>query len=716
MTSLTLPSTVSAVTQRVHIPSPNCSVVIEVGDAMPFVAYWGAPIVDADDDATMSLALDELMPRGSLPGGLDQECAIGLVPMHGDGWVGRPGLQGHRRGGTSWAPRFKNAQVIPLGGGGIGCVVTVQDDVAELELALRVELCVSGALSIQATIRNVGLQRYSLDALTITLPMPRRATRLTTFHGRWCKEMRRDTSDWKVGAWTAENRRGRTSHEYPPLVFAQTDTASAVSGEVWALHTAWSGNHVTLAERLADGRRYIQMGELLHSGEICLEAGETYTTPRIVGAYSSMGDSGVAQVMQAEVRSMRDPLSSRPVTLNTWEAVYFNHEPDTLHQLAHVAADVGVERFVLDDGWFLGRRNDSAGLGDWYVDPVVYPHGLAPLIDTVKSRGMQFGLWLEPEMLNPDSDLYRAHPDWVLEHAGYPHVLGRHQLVLNLTIPEAYEYILRRIDALLTEHDISYLKWDMNRPHVAAANPRGTAATHAQTKVLYMLLDEIRFLHPGVEIESCSSGGGRIDHEILRRTERVWTSDTNDPILRQAIQHHTSLLVPPEMMGCHIGAPTAHTTNKTSTLTFRAITAMFGHLGIEWNLLHATPTELEELRAVVALHKELRHLLHSGQVIFTTMFADSDGEYLAHGVASTDLSRAVMAVSRLLDIKADAPPNLRIVGLDHRRQYKVSCLLGQPLGGDYVVSHHSGYDIEHNGLEILSMPPESAVLLMLESS
>ena len=683
---------------------------------MPFIAYWGAPIIDTDDDAAMDGALGELMPRGALPSGLDQECAIGIVPMHGDGWAGRPGLQGHRRGGTAWAPRFKDARVMPLGGGGAGCVITVRDDVAELELVLRVELCVSGALNMQATIHNIGLQRYSLDALTITFPMPRRATRLATFHGRWCKEMQRDTSDWNIGAWTAENRRGRTSHEHPPLVLATTETTSAVGGEIWALHTAWSGNHVTFAERLADGRRYIQMGELLHSGEICLEAGETYTTPRIVGAYSSVGDCGIANVMQAEVRAMRNPLSPRPVTLNTWEAVYFNHDSDTLHQLAHTAADVGVERFVLDDGWFLARRNDSAGLGDWYVDPVVYPHGLTPLIDTVKSRGMQFGLWLEPEMVNPDSDLYRAHPDWVLEHSGYPHVLGRHQLVLNLAIPEAYAYILKCVDALLNQYDISYLKWDMNRPHVGAANTRGTAATHIQTQALYMLLDEIRFLHPDVEIESCSSGGGRIDHEILRRTDRVWTSDTNDPLLRQTIQHHTSLLVPPEMMGCHIGAPKAHTTNKTSTLTFRAITAMFGHLGIEWNLLHATPTELEELRAVVSLHKELRPILHTGQVIFTTMLSDSDGEYLAHGVASPDMSRAVVAVSRLLDISVGAPPKLRIAGLDHQRQYTVSCVLGQPRDGGYVISHHSGYDLEHNGLEILSMHSESAVLLTLESS
>ena len=212
---------------------------------------------------------------------------------------------------------------------------------------------------------------------------------------------------------------------------------------------------------------------------------------------------------------------------------------------------------------------------------------MAPLIERVRALGMEFGIWVEPEMVNPDSDLYRAHPDWALADPGYEPVLGRHQLVLDLAIPAAFDEILGRLDALLGDHDIAFVKWDMNRDHVQATGADGRAGTHEQTLALYRLLDELRRRHPDVEFESCSSGGARIDLGILQRTERVWTSDCNDALERQTIQRYASMLIPPEVMGAHVGPPTAHTTGRTQTLAFRAATALFGHFGIEWNLLDA---------------------------------------------------------------------------------------------------------------------------------
>ena len=252
--------------------------------------------------------------------------------------------------------------------------------------------------------------------------------------------------------------------------------------------------------------------------------------------------------------------------LNTWEAVYFDHDFDTLCRLADRASAIGVERFVLDDGWFAGRRDDTSSLGDWWVSPDAHPMGLAPLIEHVRARGMQFGIWVEPEMISPDSDLYRAHPDWVLAAPGYEAVLGRRQLVVDLANPSAYDEILGRIDALLADHEIAFVKWDMNRDHVHATGSDGRAGTHAQTAALYVMLDELRRRHPDVEFESCASGGGRIDLAILERAERVWTSDCNDALERQTIQRHASMLIPPEVMGAHVGPPTAHTTGRTHPL------------------------------------------------------------------------------------------------------------------------------------------------------
>ena len=272
----------------------------------------------------------------------------------------------------------------------------------------------------------------------------------------------------------SEHLRGRTSHEHVPLLFAGSSGFGEWTGEVHGVHLAWSGNHTMLAERLADGRRYVQAGELLHPGEVVLEPGESYTTPTVVGVYSSAGLTPATWGFHRAVRrSPAHPNSPRPVLLNTWEAVYFHHDLDTLRELADVAAEVGIERFVLDDGWFGSRRDDTSGLGDWWVSPDVYPDGLKPLIDHVTALGMEFGIWVEPEMVNPDSDLLRSHPDWALTTEGYEPVLGRNQLVLDLGRPEAFAHVLGLLDALLSDHDIAYVKWDMNRDHVQGSGSTG---------------------------------------------------------------------------------------------------------------------------------------------------------------------------------------------------------------------------------------------------
>ena len=443
--------------------------------------------------------------------------------------------------------------------------VDALDDVAGL--ALTTEISVGDVLGVRATLTNVGDRRYSLDALTVSLPVPDCADELLRFEGRWAREFHPVRSRWDHGAVVSEHLRGRTSHEHPALLFAGTSGFGEWVGEVHGVHLAWSGNHTMLAERLADGRRYVQAGELLHPGEVVLEPGESYATPEVIAVYSSEGLTPATWGFHRAVRrSPSHPTSPRPVLLNTWEAVYFRHDHETLRELADVAASMGIERFVLDDGWFGSRRDDTSGLGDWVVSADVYPEGLAPLIEHVTGLGMEFGIWVEPEMVNPDSELYRAHPDWALTTDGYEPVLGRDQLVLDLGRPEAFAHVLGHLDALLADHDIACVKWDMNRDHAQGSGATGAPGTHDQTLALYALLDELRRRHPDVEFESCASGGGRIDHEILRRVERVWTSDCNDALERQTIQRGASMLIPPEVMGAHIGPTRAHTTGRVHTL------------------------------------------------------------------------------------------------------------------------------------------------------
>jgi alpha-galactosidase len=358
--------------------------------------------------------------------------------------------------------------------------------------------------------------------------------------------------------------------------------------------------------------------------------------------------------------------------------MYFVLSLERLCTLADEAAAVGAERFVLDDGWFSNRRSDSAGLGDWFVDETVFPQGLSPLIDHVQAKGMEFGLWVEPEMVNPDSDLYRAHPDWILSAGSglgsVPLLLARNQLVLDLTRPEVEDYLFNCIDGLLSQYAISYLKWDMNRAlyQPGGANQpsgsKGRAVTHYQTLALYQLLTRIRQAHPTVEIESCASGGGRADFGILAHTDRIWTSDTNDALDRLRIQNGFSLFFPAELMGAHVGPKNCHITGRSINMATRAGVAMFGHMGIEANLLCMEESEKDELKAAVALHKQHRQLIHSGDLV---RLESGDNEN-SFGVISRDRHQALFSYALLDSHRNSAPGRLCFSGLDPEAQYEIN--------------------------------------------
>jgi alpha-galactosidase len=462
----------------------------------------------------------------------------------------------------------------------------------------------------------------------------------------------------------------------------------------------------------------VSLSELLLPGEVRLAPGESLCAPLVVAAYSGHGLSGITDAFHAHVRARAThPRTTRPVLLNTWEAVYFRHDVPELQRLADVAAEVGVERFVLDDGWFRGRDDDTSSLGDWYVDERKYPNGLGVLVDHVTGLGMQFGLWVEPEMVNPDSDLYRAHPDWVLCVVGHEPVLGRHQLVLDLGRPEVSAYRLERLDALLTDHDIAYLKWDMNRDLDAAGHRGAEAGAHRQTLAVYALLAELRRRHPAVEIESCSSGGGRIDLGIAAHTDRFWTSDCNDALERQRIQRGMSYLIPPELMGAHVGGAWSHTTARTQTLQFRAATAIFGHLGFEWDLASASKEDRAGVAQVISVHKRFRPLLHGGRTVRIDL---ADSTAIAHGVVAHDRREAIYSYAQLDTTSATTPHPLRLAGLEPRRRYRVERIVLPGANWDPGKHHPSWYDdgleadgalLGHVGVPLGVHMPEQATLI-----
>ena len=704
----------------VHLAGESVSVVLDVSGGVPVIEHWGGRLDSIDDWTSTALAIPH--------GGLDEAVSLSIVPH--EGFVGRPGLAGHRRGGRHWSPRFRHVDhSLDRSDGAATIEVRGRDDVAELELVTQVSL-VDDVVSVAASLTNVGDGPYMLDALSVTVPVSDRASRLGTYSGRWGAEFRFEQFDWPIGAWSVENRTGRTSHEHPPYVWATSSNADEWSGHVWGLHLAWSGNHTVFAERLVDGRRYVQMGELFHPGEMCVYPGETYTTPTVIGVHSPSGFSPASQCFHREARRRRPPLrSARKVHLNTWEAVYFAHDLDRLKELADSAADLGVERFVLDDGWFGGRRHDGAGLGDWEVSHDVYPDGLTPLIDHVRSLGMDFGIWVEPEMVNPDSELFRSHPEWALTTEGYDAPLGRRQLVLDVARVDAFEHVLARLDTLLADNDIAYLKWDMNRWVVQGSGVDGKAGSHEQTRSVYRLIDELRHRHPGVEIESCASGGGRVDHGIIHLVERFWTSDNNDPVERSRIHHAASMLMPPDVLGTHVGPSPAHNTGRRSSMAFRVASTLFGHMGIEADVTKLDEREREILRHGVAVYKTYRDLVHSGRFFRV----DRDPSGLCFGVESEGGREALVCWLQIESCVDPAPwrvPGLR--GME-RRLVRVVPLVPsseertaagparrQPAWWESVSRgdefHVSGEVLRTIGLPAPVLAPQRAVVLHLSCS
>ena len=691
----------------IHLRRLGVSVVVEVSAGVPVIVHWGRELETIDRDSILSSVY---LPKQ--PGGVDVTAPVAVVPQHGEGCFARPGLAGHRPGGRHFAPRFSQPEVEVSD---YGFVFTSRDLAAELSLRCQFELREAGVLAIKATVTNNGTNRYLLDTLSITLPLPNSAEELLTLTGGWAREFSLHRQSFLHGAWTSENRTGRTSHEHPPVVWAVQANANEWHGEVWGAHLAWSGNHVLLAEVLSDGRKYLQLGELQMAGEICLEPGGSYSTPEVVATYSQNGLTPASWGFHRSVRANLPKFKNSPlrkVLLNTWEAVYFEHDEEKLKQLANLAARVGVERFVLDDGWFAGRRSDKSSLGDWWVSAEIYPNGLAPLISHVRNLGMDFGIWVEPEMVNEDSELFRQHPDWALVSPDYEPVRSRNQLVLNLTHEPAYEYVFSKLDKLLSENEIAFVKWDMNRPHVQATLQSGAAGTHEQTLAVYKLIDQLRAVHQSVEIESCSSGGGRIDHEILRRTDRVWTSDCIDPYRRQKIQRGASMFIPNEVMGAHIGAEKAHTTGRSHSLEFRAISAVFGHLGLELDLTQCADTELELISQIVAWHKKFRGLLHMGDAV---RFDCEDASQISHGVYSQDRGEALVSVVKLTETKqGEESQILRLPGLGNDRRYRVAALDSNFVTSRDVVEY-TGQQLSTTGLKLPLMQPETGMIFHLLS-
>lgn len=525
-----------------------------------------------------------------------------------------------------------------------------------------------------------------------SLHLPPRTCEVTTVHGAWAAEFTQQRQTLPIGSFSIGHRSVQTGHFFNPFFLAnRPGQAWEESGTVYFGALAFSGAWQLTFDHQHSGDVRVIGGYNPFDFELKLVPGERHITPAFVCGVSENGWGGASRRLHRFTRERVLPNTPiRPVLYNSWEATYFALNVDGQLALAQKAAALGVELFVVDDGWFGGRRTDFAGLGDWWVSPAVFPVGLQPLITEVHNFGMQFGLWFEPEMVNPDSDLYRQHPDWVLHFPGRPRTEARFQLVLDFGREEVVDYIFTAMDTMLSAHDIDFIKWDMNRNVSEPGSVVSKAIWRAHVAGVYALMDRLRQKYPQLSIQSCSGGGGRIDLGILGRTDQVWTSDNTDAFDRMRIQEGFSLAYPARAMEAWVTHEQNHQTGRISELSTRFDVAMRGVLGIGSNLNDLDERELKEYARYIAFYKKIRHVVQDGDLYRLARLEEEGATAVLYVLADGSEAVYSMAVQQHLLGRYRSPACLR--GLISDAVYAITDLHGR------VEARLTGYELMTQGI------------------
>jgi alpha-galactosidase len=569
--------------------------------------------------------------------------------------------------------------------------VTLKDISRAVTVTLHYKIdAESGILARSATIESGETQPILIEqAAAAAYSLPPAHYTLNYLSGRWAGEWTRNQETIHQGQRVLESRRGTTGSQLNPWFAIGKGDTDEEHGEAWFGALAWSGSwRITVEQDTLDHVRVTGGFNPFDFG-YPLKTGEKLETPIFYTGYTHHGYGGASRLLSRFVLQHVLPQAPnpkpRPVIYNSWEATEFHVTAAGQEALAEKASALGIQRFVMDDGWFGQRKNDHAGLGDWYVNKEKFPDGLKPLIDKVHSLGMDFGLWVEPEMVNPDSDLYRKHPDWVLNFPGRPRTEGRNQLVLNLARKDVRDYVYGFLDKLLSENQIAFLKWDYNRNWSEPGWDQLPAGDQKKVYVefirnLYSILAELRAKHPNVEIESCSGGGGRVDLGILHYTDEVWPSDNTDPFDRLTLQDGFSRAYPVQVMMAWV-TDSPHWMNQRSTsLTYRMLVSMQGSLGIGSDLNKWTDADMSTAKRLIAAYKEVQKTITQGDLYRLISPIDgqrNESEFSATETVSPDKSQAVFFAFVHSTHEGRLFPRLQLEGLDPAATYALSSIEGK---------------------------------------
>jgi alpha-galactosidase len=587
--------------------------------------------------------------------------------------------------------------------------IVMKDISREVYVTLQYQMDTeTGILRRSAEIENRTGEPFTIEQVAAgTWNLPRAADyRLRYVTGRWAGEWDLQEQPVHGGKTVLESRRGTTgSHNNPWFMIDHATTKDQDEGNVWFGALGWSGSWQIAIEQDVLQQVRVTGGPNAFDFSYLVKKGGRFQTPYFYGGYSSHGVGGASRLLHRfEVDTLLPHAPTpklRPVLYNSWEATEFKVDEPGQVALAEKAASLGVERFVMDDGWFGQRKDDHAGLGDWYVNSQKFPHGLKPLINKVHSLGMDFGLWVEPEMVNPNSDLYRKHPDWVLNFPGRPQTEGRNQLVLNLARPDVHAYVLEWLDKLLTENDIAFIKWDYNRnwaePGWAAVPKEEQKDVYVDfTRNFYDILEQMRRKHPNTEFESCSGGGSRVDLGVMHLTDEVWPSDNTDAFDRLLIQNGFTYAYTPGVMMAWVTDSPNWVNHRSLSLDYRFLSSMQGSLGIGANLNGWKPEDFATAKQMVAAYKGIRETVQRGALY--RLMSPKEGETSVTESVSRDGRQAVTFAFLHSSTQNYPFPRIYLRGLDENATYDVKAFSGKLSPGTPATA--SGAYLMHRGLDV----------------
>ncbi|GIO89572.1 MULTISPECIES: alpha-galactosidase [Paenibacillus] len=696
--------TVQEQTGLFHLQSSDMSYLIQIVDGYPVHVYWGGKLKQREKMSDLLIHT----PAGAGLDRLPQE-----YPQYGSGDFRNPAYQAELEDGTRITELKYDGYRILKGKphlSGLPAVYTedeseadsleliLKDTYSGLKVVLLYTIFADRNVIVRSTLlSNEGDKKLRLRrALSASVDLTGKGDmEIMYLSGAWAREGTIRRRPLVQGETRIDSKRGMSSHQFNPFAALVSKETTEDHGEAFGFSLVYSGSFEAGAEVDSFGSTRFSIGVNSFDFAWQLNPGDSFQTPEAVMVYSG---HGLGEMSRTYHRLYRTRLcrgkyqdEERPILVNNWEATYFNFDADKLVSIAEEGAKLGIELFVLDDGWFGKRDSDNSSLGDWYEDRRKLPGGLADVAERVNRLGLKFGLWFEPEMISPDSELYRKHPDWCLHVPGRRRTEARWQLVLDYTRQEVRDYIYDSLSAIFTSVPVSYVKWDMNRCLTeigsAALQPEHQAETaHRYVLGLYELLERITADFPHILFESCSSGGGRFDPGMLYYMPQTWTSDNTDAVERLKIQYGTSLVYPVSAIGAHVSAVPNHQVGRITPLEFRGDVAMSGNFGYELDLTNFTDEEKETVKRQIATYKQIRGLVQQGDLY--RLKSPFEGNESAWMFVSEDKEEALVYAFQVMAVPNAPLRTVRLGGLDPELEYEVeSSISGEKsiYGGDRLM-------------------------------